>query len=268
MRRRKTERTLQAILKNVSFCLISPTPVPELNPQRRFCTTHWSLVVQSRGRSSVAAQVALEELCSIYWLPVYAFMRRQTDDVHTAQDWTQGFFTSLLSRDAFDQVDPSRGRFRSFLLASARHYVSNERDRERAQIRGGTTVIQSLDFERAERILSNDLAREPSAESLFERQWALAVLSRTMDRLRGEHDRPDKRPFFDSIAGHLSGVNTEESLQEIAARLDMTPESVRVGLHRLRKRYRRILREEIDQTTLSSDQFDDEIRQLFNALRG
>ncbi|HQX53607.1 MAG TPA: sigma-70 family RNA polymerase sigma factor [Planctomycetaceae bacterium] len=205
-------------------------------------------------------------MCSIYWLPVYAFMRRQTANVHTAQDWTQGFFASLLSREAFDQVDPSRGRLRSFLLAAARHFVSNERDRERAQIRGGQNVIQSLNFEQAERILSNDLAREPSAESLFERQWALAVLSRTMDRLRGEHDAPDKRQFFDSVAGHLSGAETESSLQEVAALLHMSPESVRVGLHRLRKRYRRILREEIAQTTLSPDQFDDEIRQLFNAL--
>ena len=193
-------------------------------------------------------------------------MRRQTNDLHSAQDWTQGFFASLLSRNAFDHLDPARGRFRSFLLAAARHFVSNERDRDRAHIRGGTATIVSLDFEEAERTLSAELAREPSAESLFERQWALAVLGRTMDRLRAEHDSPDKRLFFDSVAGHLSGTEAETSLQSIAENLRMTAESVRVGLHRLRKRYRRILREEIAQTTLSADEFDDEIRQLFHAL--
>jgi RNA polymerase sigma-70 factor (ECF subfamily) len=241
---------------------------PAARPARRFATTRWSLILQARNRNELPARAALEELCQAYWLPVYGFMRRQTKDVHEAQDLTQGFFTSLLSRDAFVEASPARGRFRSFLLAAAKHFVCNERDKQTAVMRGGRITLQSLDFESGEQQLSSDLSREQSAEAIFERRWALAMLDRVLDRLRLEYETAGRQTLFETLAGHLSGEAAGESLADTAVRLQMSAESVRVALHRLRKRYRHILRDEISQTTESPGEIDDEIRQLFDALRG
>lgn len=233
---------------------------------RRFATTRWSLIQQARQGDNTPARAALEELCRAYWLPVYAFMRRQTRDVHEAQDWTQGFFVSLLSRDSFAQLSPERGRFRSFLLAAARNFSSNERDKKNAIIRGGDVKLHSLDYEDGERRLAGELATTATAESLFERQWAHAVLDRVLQQLREEYDTPGRRELFANLAGQLSGTNTEGSLIDVSTRLQMSPEAVRIALHRLRKKYRQLLRNEIGQTTDSPGEIDDEIRHLFEVL--
>jgi RNA polymerase sigma-70 factor (ECF subfamily) len=215
----------------------------------------------------VAAGAALEELCQAYWLPVYGFMRQQTNDMHQAQDLTQGFFESLLSRDAFASLNPELGRFRSFLLAAAKHFVCNERDKQAAICRGGRVVLHSLDFEFGEQQLSAELSREQSAEEIFERRWALALLARVLDRLRQEYELAGRQIRFETLACHLSGAPADESLSDASIQLQMSSEAVRVALHRLRKRYRHILRDEIAQTTDSTDDVDDEIRQLFMTLR-
>lgn len=246
--------------------MTSSAPSPAARLPRRFVTTRWSLILQARRHGDAPARAALEELCEAYWLPVYAFMRRQSKDVHEAQDLTQGFFASLLSHDALDEVHPARGRFRSFLLAAAKHFVCNDWDRNSAAMRGGRVVLQSLDYDLGEQQLSRELAREQSPEAIFERRWALAILDRVLDRLRQEFELGGRLTLFESLSAHLSGVAAEESLSQVAQRLQMSPEAVRVALHRLRKRYRHILRDEIAQTTDSTEDVDDEIRQLFRAL--
>jgi RNA polymerase sigma-70 factor (ECF subfamily) len=194
-------------------------------------------------------------------------MRRQTRDLHQAQDWTQGFFASLLSREAFAELNPNAGRFRSFLLAAARHFVSNERDHDAAVKRGGRIALQSLDYEDGERQLANELAHGTSPESLFERRWALALLDRVLQQLQQEYDHAGRAEQFQSLAEHLSGAANDESLAEVAERMQISEDAVRVALHRLRKRYRHLLRHEIAQTTDSAEAIEDEIRHLFQVLR-
>ena len=247
--------------------MTSSVPSPTAVPRRRFATTRWSLIRQARQGHDTPAKAALEELCQAYWLPVYGFMRRQTRDVHEAQDWTQGFFASLLSRDAFADLNPEFGRFRSFLLAAARHFVSNERDRKATLSRGGKMVLHSLDFDHGEEQLADELARGETPEQLFERRWALALLDRVLNRLRLEHHDAGRAELFSVLANHLAGQPTEATLTEVAESLQMSPEAVRIALHRLRKRYRRILQSEIAETVSSPDGIDDEIRCLFRALR-
>jgi RNA polymerase sigma-70 factor (ECF subfamily) len=247
--------------------MTSSVPSPTAVPRRRFATTRWSLIHQARQGHDTPAKAALEELYEAYWLPVYGFMRRQTRDVHEAQDWTQGFFASLLARDAFADLNPEFGRFRSFLLAAARHFVSNERDRKATLSRGGKMVLHSLDFDRGEEQLVDELARGETPEQLFERRWALALLDRALNRLRLEHQDAGRAELFAVLANHLAGQPTEATLTEVAESLQMSPEAVRIALHRLRKRYRRILQSEIAETVSSPDGIDDEIRCLFLALR-
>lgn len=246
--------------------MTSSVPSPAAAQPRRFATTRWSLIQQARQGQEASARVALEELCRAYWLPVYAFMRRQTRDLHEAQDWTQGFFSSLLSRDALAQLTPERGRFRSFLLAAALHFVSNERDKKNAIVRGGHVILQSLDYEDGEHRLAKELSTTATAESLFERQWAHAVLDRVLQKLREEYDSTGRSELFDNLASQLSGTTSDGVLTELAKQLQMSPEAVRIALHRLRKKYRLQLRNEISQTTDSPDEIDDEIRHLFQVL--
>jgi RNA polymerase sigma factor (sigma-70 family) len=246
--------------------MTSPVPNPVVRPARHFATTRWSLIQQARQGHDTPARAALEELCRAYWLPVYAFMRRQTRDLHEAQDWTQGFFASLLSRDAFAELTPDRGRFRSFLLAAARHFASNERDKKNAIVRGGHVILQSLDYEVGEQLLARELSTTATAESSFERQWAHAVLDRVLQQLREEYDTTGRSELFENLAGQLSGTTSEGVLTELAAQLQMSPEAIRIALHRLRKKYRLLLRNEISQTTDSPDDIDDEIRYLFAVL--
>lgn len=247
--------------------MTSPVPSPVSRPVRRFATTRWSLILQARHRDDIPARAALAELCEAYWLPVYGFMRRQTKDMHEAQDLTQGFFTSLLSRDAFAELHPDRGRFRSFLLAAAKHFVCNEWDKQAAVIRGGKVVLHSLDYEFGERQLSQELSREQSAEIIFERRWAVAMLDRVVNRLRDEYELTGRTPLFECLSPFLSGDQDGEGYQSVCDTLQLSPEAARVAAHRMRKRYRQILREEIAHTTATPQDVDDEIRHLFAALR-
>jgi len=194
-------------------------------------------------------------------------MRRQTKDMHEAQDLTQGFFTSLLSRDAFAELHPDRGRFRSFLLAAAKHFVCNEWDKQAAVIRGGKVVLHSLDYEFGERQLSQELSREQSAEMIFERRWAVAMLDRVLNRLRDEYKLTDRMPLFECLSPFLSGDQDGEGYPSVCETLQLSPEAARVAAHRMRKRYRQILREEIAHTTATPQDVDGEIRHLFAALR-
>jgi len=232
----------------------------------RFATTHWSVVLAAGRPKSASYRQALETLCGTYWFPLYAYLRRQGYDSHQAQDYTQAFFTNLLDKGGLGLADPKRGKFRSFLLASLKHFLSNERARARAKKRGGGRKALSLDFENAESQYALEPRDELSPEKLFERSWALTVLARTMARLQAEAVSTNKLKLFDRLKIYLTAEKGSVPYHNAAAELDMTEGAVRVAIHRLRRRYRELLRDEIAQTVTSDDQIDEEIRDLFTAL--
>lgn len=233
---------------------------------RRFRTTRWSLVLQARNHAAVPAQAALSELCRSYWLPLYGFIRSRSLSADEAQDLTQSFFERLLDKEFLADVNPDRGRFRSFLLAAVRHFLSNERDRVRADKRGGQATFESLDWAEGEARYQSELTDNMTAERLFERQWALALLDRVLARLRQEFIDSGRIEVFEALAEHLSSAEDRTSYAQTATALGTSEQTARVAAHRLRKRYRLLLKEEIAQTTSTAEEADDELRCLFTAL--
>ena len=234
----------------------------------RFATTHWSVVLAAGRPKSASYRQALETLCQTYWFPLYAYLRRHGCNSHQAQDYTQAFFTALLAKGGLGLADPKRGKFRSFLLASLKHFLSNERARARAKKRGGGRKALSLDFENAESRYALEPRDDLSPEKLFERSWALTVLDRTMARLQAEAISTNKQKLFERLKFCLTADEGSAPYSDVADDLDMTESAVRVAVHRLRKRYRELLRDEIAQTVTSDDQINEEIRDLFTALGG
>ena len=233
---------------------------------RAFATTHWSLVLAAGRDSSAGGRAALEKLCCIYWYPLYSFVRFSGSAPADAQDLTQGFFLQLLKSNFLDAVAPQKGKFRSFLLASLKHYLSNERDRARALKRGGGIPPVSIDERDAENRYRLEPVDQMTPEKLYERRWALTVLDLALARLKDEYASSGRLPLFDQLKEDLTGGETSDSHAEIGRRLDMTPGAVKVAAHRLRKRYRECLRAEIAETVANPDEVDEEIRHLFHAL--
>jgi RNA polymerase sigma factor (sigma-70 family) len=232
----------------------------------RFATTHWSVVLTAGRPESTDYQQALETLCRTYWFPLYVFLRRQGNDASQAEDYTQAFLAFLLEKQALGKADPKRGRFRSFLLASLKNFMANERARGQALKRGGGRKVLSLDIENAERRYALKPVDELSPEKLFARSWALTVLDRTMGRLQAEAAAAQKRKLFGALRVYLTADKGSVPYRRMAAELDMSEGAVRVAAHRLRRRYRELLRDEIAQTVTTEDQIDQEIRDLFAAL--
>ncbi len=232
----------------------------------RFATTHWSVVLAAGEPESTRHRQALEALCQTYWFPLYVFLRRQGNDASQAEDHTQAFLAFLLEKQALSKADPKRGRFRSFLLASLKNFLANERARAAALKRGGDRKVLSLDIENAERRYALKPVDELSPEKLFARSWALTVLDRTMDRLRAEAAAAQKQKLFDALRVYLTADKSSVPCRDMAAELNMSEGAVRVAAHRLRRRYRAMLRDEIAQTVTTEDQIDQEIRDLFAAL--
>ena len=243
-----------------------PSSTQQSRHRRKFATTRWSLVLQAKDVRSTQSQMALAELCEGYWLPLYTFIRRQTLNVDEAQDLTQAFFTQLLSKDYLQDVRPTRGRFRSFLLAAVKHFLSNERDKAAALKRGGAVTLHSLDWNIGEQAYQNEVVNNLTPERLFERKWAMALLERVLDRLKQEQATTGKASRFDVLSEFLTHDRTESNFASAASQLNMSVQAVRVATHRLRKRYRQLLREEIAQTTQSADEVEDELKCLFAAL--
>jgi RNA polymerase sigma-70 factor (ECF subfamily) len=227
-----------------------------------FATTRWSLIAAARPGAPDARE-ALAALCQVYWGPLYAYVRRRGHSHEQAQDLTQDFFADLLARDSLESVDPARGRFRSFLLAACRHFLSNQHDREQALKRGGGRQGLSLDFADAERRYAAEPAHGQKPERLFERRWALALLDQVLGRLREEYAGAGKGELFERLNGSIVGAGDAHA--QAAAELGMSEGAVRVAVHRLRGRYRELLREEIARTVDDAD-VDDEVRALFAAL--
>lgn len=246
--------------------MIVPMTVPKKADQ--FSTTHWSVVMQAGDKRHPEAMMALEALCRRYWFPLYAFVRREGYDDHDAQDLTQAFFARFLEKEYLRDVDRSRGKFRCFLLASMRHFLANARDHAKAQKRGGGQSPLTLDFSQAEDRYSQEPATHWTAEKLFHRRWTLVTLQAVLERLEAEWDTPGRREFFATAKDWLAGSAPTRSYAEVAADFDMTEGAVKNAIHRLRRRYRELLRDEIAQTVADPSEVDEEIRQLFAALQG
>ena len=237
--------------------------------QRRepaFATTRWTLVQTAGSGESVAADEALEVLCRAYWYPLYAFVRRQGFSSEDAEDLTQGFFAMILERRDLAKLDQSKGRFRSFLLTAMKHFLGNERARRRAIKRGGNALHFSLDWEEAEsRFEVEDQAQVPPDE-MFDREWALALLMRAIDSLRGEYVESGKVERFDQLKPFLDVGKGEVSYQKASEATGMEETAVRVAVHRMRKRYRVHLRRQIADTLDDPVMVEDELAVLMRAF--
>src|SRR5262249_17818709 len=225
----------------------------------RFATTHWSLVLAAGQGASADAQQALAALCQTYWYPLYAYVRRQGHQPDDAQDLTQAFFARLLEKHYLQSADPGRGRFRSFLLTAFQRFLSKERERERTKRRGGGGELPPPAFQARRRAHCLGPAHEPPAEKFYEQRGALPLLDRVFARLRDESDRAGRPKAFDCLKVYLTGEAGTPSYQEAAAELGMTEGAVKVAVHRLRRRYRDLVREEIAQTVAGPEDVDEEL---------
>jgi RNA polymerase sigma-70 factor (ECF subfamily) len=225
----------------------SATPGSEPAHRPVFVTTHWSIVLTAARSDTPRARAALENLCRIYWHPLYAYARRRGYLPEDAEDLTQAFFARLLERNAVASVTPEKGRFRSFLLASMNHFLADEWDKARAQKRGGGKVI-SLEWQSAETRLGEFPVENFTPEKAFERHWAIALLEQVYQRLREEYHTDGKTMLFDTLRTALAGASDAAPYAELARQLNLSEGAVKVAVHRLRQRYRALLRETIADT--------------------
>lgn len=217
-------------------------------------------------QSSPAADAALAELYERYWFPIYAYFRRRINDPHHAEDLTQEFLCRLNEKNLWAAADPERGRFRSFLLAAARNFLAGQWKRDGARKRGGGVRTHSLDTAAGESRLSRHPADTHTPEAEFDRRWAITLLERVLSHLEAEFAASGKLEQFQILQAFLTGRSSETSLAEAATRLGTSEGAVKTAAHRLRRRYRELLREEIAETVASPEEVDDEIRSLFEAL--
>lgn len=229
-------------------------------------TTRWSIVLAAGQRSTPDAQAALAWLCESWWTPLYEFARRRGYSASDAADLTQGFFTRLLESDFLQSADPARGRFRSFLLTAFRRFLSGERDHHRALKRGGGVTVWSFDAEKAESQYAAEPADHRTPERLFERRWAIVLLERVLQLLEEEFQRKGRGEFFSLCRGCLTGLGIDDHYATIAAACDMSESAVKVAVHRMKGRYRELLRAEVAQTVANDAEIDDELRALLKAV--
>ena len=233
-----------------------------------FATTHWSVVLTAQRTDTTRAQDALAKLCQTYWYPLYAFVRRQGHSPHDAQDLTQEFFARLLAKNYLAGVAPEKGNFRSFLLAAMKHFLANEWDRAHAAKRGGGQAIISLDDTDAEERYQLEPVDNMTADKLFDRRWVLTLLEQVMTRLRSEYAELGNAELYAKLKDNLAGSRESAPYSQLATELKMSEGAVKVAVHRLRARYREMLREEIAQTVSNQAEVDEEIHHLFALLGG
>jgi RNA polymerase sigma factor (sigma-70 family) len=242
---------------------------PESNQPSRgnvFVTTRWTVVLSAGRKSSLQSDQALAELCQTYWYPLYAYVRRQGRTKEDAEDLVQAFFARFLERNYLEGLAAERGRFRAFLLVSLKHFLANEWDRANRQKRGGGVEHLSLDWQSADEHFHRDPADLASPDRLFDREWALALLERVITRLSDECQREGRTALFEQAKGFLMVGEQVIPYAEAAKALGMEEGAVRVAVHRLRKRYRELLRDEIAQTLDDPAQVTEELRSLQAAL--
>ena len=221
-------------------------------------------MVLRAGRDDDSGQRALAELCQLYWYPLYAFLRRQGRDAESAKDLTQGFFTRLIEKADLEKVETGRGRFRSYLLAGLKHFVANDWDQQQAKKRGGGQTIVSLD--EAEGRYRLEPADNATPEKLFDRRWALTILETVICRVQEEMQERGREQLFQRLKVFLEGDGSGPSYDEIARDLSMTEGAIKVNVHRMRRRFRDLLRQEIGHTLDDPDEVDGELRHLLAAL--
>lgn len=233
----------------------------------RFATTHWSMVVSAGGPRSSDAGRALAALCENYWFPLYAFVRRAGYTADDAQDLTQEFFACLLAKNYLAVADRQRGRFRSFLLGAMKHFLANQQRRNASQKRGGNQPVLSLNFCAGEdRYQQIEPVDNLTPERLYERRWALTLLDLVLGRLRDEFRTAGKLELFDALKPFLAGKTSKATYLSVAERLGMTEGAMKVAVHRLRRRYRKLLEEEIARTVVDPETLEEELRELLAVL--
>ncbi len=233
-----------------------------------FVATQWSVVLRAARDSSEQSASALDEICRAYWPPLYAFLRRNGHSPPDAQDLTQSFFAALLEKEFLKDVHPDKGRFRSFMLAALKHFAANERDKAQALKRGGGLKFQPLDFDDAETRYCAEATRQLSPDRLFERAWAFTLLDRVLKRLQNEYVASGKNELHTMLKDSVLGGKNSQTYEEIAQKLGTSEGAVKVAAHRMRTRYRELLREEIAATVTDSKEIDDELRHLFSVIAG
>lgn len=220
-----------------------------------------------KGDSAQAA-AALEQLCRTYWYPVYAFVRRQGHEAHDAEDLTQEFFARFLAKEYFGRADPAIGRFRSFLLACVKNFLSEQRRQARRLKRAGGQTIISWDSQTAEERYRSEPADPVTPEKVYDRRWALTLLETVLARLADEQSAAGRQRVFAQLKEYLWGEARQTGYAEMAERLGMTEGAVKVTVHRLRRRLRDLLREEVAHTVATGEETDEEMRHLIAVIRG
>jgi RNA polymerase sigma factor (sigma-70 family) len=231
-----------------------------------FVTTRWSVVLAAGRADSTKALAALEDLCRTYWYPLYAFVRRLGHKPEDAEDLVQAFFAQCVGKSYLTAAKRSRGRFRSFLLIALKRFMANEWDKARTKKRGGTHQVISLDGLQPEQRYALEPADCLSADKLFERRWALTLLETVLKRLEDEQKGRGNSVIFERLKPFLVAAGDSAPYAHVAQELEMSESAVKVTIHRLRGRYRRLLEEEIAQTVSSPEEVDEERRYLFRVI--
>ena len=235
-------------------------------PRNYFATTHWTIVLTARDRDPARAGVALEKLCRTYWYPLYVYVRRRGHPAEDARDLTQEFFARLLERSWMDRADRQRGRFRSFLLGVLNHFLAGEWDKARAQKRGGGSSPVPLEVATAETRYQLEPPDNLTPEISYEKRWALTLLENVLEKLRREYQAEGKAALFARLECSLTQARAAVRYAELAGELRMSEGALRMAVHRLRARYRELLRSEIADTVLNDNEVEEELRHLFRVL--
>lgn len=260
--------TSNLLSQTTSFRPTVQRKVRRMNQPRhkRFATTQWSIVRAAAHDSCGTARTALEELCHIYWFPVYAFVRRKGHSPADAEDLTQGFFVHLLESAFVKSADRDRGRFRSFLLKSVSNFLNVDHRSRTAEKRGGGQSVLSLDFESGEHQYAQVAADSASADQLFERRWAMTLLQNTAALLRSEYEQRNHGQLYELLEPHLNQDAARVPYVDLIPQLSMSEDAIKQAARRMKLRYREILRAEIASTVGSAGEVDDELRQLMKIL--
>ena len=233
---------------------------------KQFVTTHWSVVIAAGEEGSEKASAALARLCQTYWFPVYAFIRKRGHSPEQAQDFTQEFFAGFLEKNYIARAARERGRFRVFLMTSVQNFLHNQQDRAQAQKRGGGQTVLSLDYKDAEERYHFEPVEQSDPAKLFEQQWAAMLLETVLARLRDEFGVEGRASLFEHLQAHLWGDADSIPYPKLAEKCGLAASNVKTIAHRLRQRYREVLREEIAQTVAKPGEVDDEIRYLMRIV--
>ncbi|MSU61853.1 MAG: sigma-70 family RNA polymerase sigma factor [Pedosphaera sp.] len=240
----------------------SRNKIVELPGRASFATTHWSVVLGAGQEDSSAASESLEKLCRTYWYPLYAYIRRSGRDPHTAEDLTQEFFLRLLEKNYLKNIQREGGRFRSYLLTALKHFLINEHQARIVARRGGGQPLLSLDELQAEARYQVETADPATPENLFDQRWASMLLQQAMERLRADYAADGKVDLFDQLKPYLTGAEHTQAYADLAARLGMSEDALKMAVFRLRKRYGAALRAEVAQTVTGPHEIEEEIRHL------